>query len=230
MAEQKADRPTADSQPESSSPNRELGTRHNAPHTADCRRTRVQVVSLPPTSMGQRQADTHPWRRRTCPHISLARLSDMLTCLHSPGTLPPLFTGTRRHDSRPRKPLDAMRRLAGCSLMLAVMCSTRAHAPPSMQTPCPGHTPPTSHGAWLMRHGMHMSTATPGNATHAGYTTARRIAHACITSTECSHGTSWHSIPLGMLPRVRHEGSTGMGSPPSTACSPQYWACSPLPP
>ena len=204
MAEQKADRLTADSQPESSSPNRELGTRHNAPHTADCRRTRVQVVSLPPTSMGQRQADTHPWRRRTCPHISLARLSDMLTCLHSPGTLPPLFTGTRRHDSRPRKPLDAMRRLAGCSLMLAVMCSTRAHAPPSMQTPCPGHTPPTSRGAWLMRHGMHMSTATPGNATHAGYTTAAtRTPQHAHDDTHAGH-ENMPAPPPHSSPAARH--------------------------
>ena len=72
--------------------------------------------------------------------------------------------------------------------------------------------------AHAARHAL--STATPGNATHAGYTKVRRVAHACIASTVSSLGTSWRCIPLGMLPPVRHASPWGTPSPPPSSDHP----------
>ena len=191
------------------------------PYHTNRRRTRVRVVSLPPPSHGQRHA-------RMPAHAPMVKAyaTHADTAVRRVHTVTPT---THRHTLPPTGTLPPSDHHA----------HTHGHAHN------PGHTPPTSHTAALARAAERaLSMVTPGNATHAGYTTARRIAHACSASTACSLSTPWRRHTSGHAPpstacsperTARHGTAWGHPSPPSSGhpshapCSPQnvHEACSP---
>ena len=181
---------------------------------------------------------------------------------HAPPTTPIGFGHVSGSCHSPRRAMDSGMLMPAHAPMVKAYAThadtavQRAHShthrphagtlPPSdHHAHIPGHTPPTSHTAALARAAERaLSMVTPGNATHAGYTTARRIAHACSASTACSLSTSWRRHTDGHAPpstacspgrTARHGTAWGHPSPPSSGhpshapCSPQnvHEACSP---